>query len=44
VTLLKPDQQATVLQLPASAGVNAQLSTEPTISTEASRMFEEMAT
>jgi hypothetical protein len=43
VTSLKPDQQATVLQLPASAGGNAQ-STEPMISTEASPMFEEMAT
>jgi hypothetical protein len=41
VTSLKPGQQATVLQLPASAGGNAQ---SPMISTEASPMFEEMAT
>ena len=43
LTLLKPGQQATVLQLPASAGV-AEQRTEPSIVSEASPLPELIAT
>jgi hypothetical protein len=43
VTLLKPDQQATVLQLPASAD-KAQQSAEPMIASQASLNLQEIAT